>query len=108
MVNAEALGHVADLELDRGAFANDIAAETLPASGIGADQAAEHSNEVGIAAAVLSQKSVNLAPADALVDAVDNRCVRKMLCEHPHIDENSLLAKEDGEGLPGGVDLTGA
>ncbi len=64
LVQTEALCHVADVRLDFVGLGEDVVAETGAAPGIGAQQPAEHADEGRLAAAVRTEKPVNLPALD--------------------------------------------
>ncbi len=86
LVKTEALGHVADLAFDRGAFADHIKSQASPLPSIGAEQTAKHPNEGRLAAAVGAEESVDLTLADAKVDLVNDRATVEALGHTAHID----------------------
>ena len=63
LVQAEALGHVADLALDRRGLAQDVEAEAGAAAAVRRQQAAEHPDRGGLAAAVGAEEAEDLALA---------------------------------------------
>ena len=61
LVEAELLRHVADLAADQRRLADDVEAEAGAAAAIGDEQAAQHADGRGLAAAVGAEKSADLA-----------------------------------------------
>ena len=64
LVEAEALGHVADLALDRPRLLDDVVAEAGAAARVGREQAAQHADGRGLAAAVGAEEAADLAALD--------------------------------------------
>ena len=64
LVEAEALGHVADLALDRPRLLDDVVAEAGAAAPVGRQQAAQHADGRGLAAAVGAEEAADLAALD--------------------------------------------
>ena len=65
LIQAEMLGHVADVALDLVGFAANVVAETGAASLVGSEQPAEHADGCGLARAVGAEEAVDL-PASHL------------------------------------------
>ena len=86
LVKAEALGHVADLAFDGGAFADHIETQASSLPRIGSEEAAEHSDEGRLAAAVGAEEPVDLALANAQVDLIDDGAAVEALGHTAHID----------------------
>src|SRR5262245_65142712 len=74
-VEAELLCHVTDLALDRIAVANDVEAENGALAGISAEEAAEHADERGLAAAVWAEEPADLAAPDLEINVVHGRAI---------------------------------
>ena len=72
LVEAEALRHVADLTLDRPRLLDDVVAEAAAAARIGREQAAQHADGRGLAAAVGAEEAADLAAIDLDRDMVDH------------------------------------
>ena len=83
---AEPLGHVADLPLDGLALGDHVVAQARAAALVGAEQAAEHADERGLAAAVGAEEAADLARADRQIDVIDGRQVAEPLGHSLHID----------------------
>ena len=64
LVQRKALRHVADLALDLVGVAADIVAQTRSLAAVGRQQAAQHADGGGLAAAVRPEKAVDLAALD--------------------------------------------
>ena len=86
LVEAEALRHVADLALDPRRLAQDVEAEARAAAAVGGEQAAEHADRRGLAAAVGPQEAVDLAPAHLEREAVDDHLAVEALGETFDVD----------------------
>ena len=67
---AEMLRHVADLALDGFALGDDVEAEAKAAALVRPQQAAEHANEGGLAAAVGAEKAADFARRDLQIDMI--------------------------------------
>src|SRR5262245_29253061 len=86
LVKAEALGHVADLALDGLTLSDHIVAETGATACVGTQQATEHPDECGLAAAVRAEKPVNLTSANLKSDVIDDGALAKPLGHPAHVD----------------------
>ena len=77
LVEAEALGHVADLALDRPRLVDDVVAEAGAAAAVGRQQAAQHADGRGLAAAVGAEEAADLAALDLDAEVVDHGALRR-------------------------------
>ncbi len=105
LVQAEALRHVADLAADRVRLAEDVVAEAGPRAVVGLEQAAQHADGRGLAAAVGAEEAADLALGDPQVEALDHLEVAEALAQAAHVDDIGR------HGAPGagaaGVTVTG-
>ena len=90
-VEAEALGHVADLELDRRGLGQDIEAEAGAATAIGLQQSAEHADGRGLAAAVGAEEAPDLARRHLERDAVDDGTIAETFRQAFDIDRERRI-----------------
>ena len=86
LVKAETLGHVAHLPLDGLAFPDHVVAQAGAAARVGPEQAAQHADECGLAAAVGAQKPADFALMHLQVDMVHGREVAEVLGHPAHVD----------------------
>ena len=85
-VEGEALRHVADLALYRGALGADIEPEHRALPGIGLEQAADHPDRRGLARAVGAEETDDLAGRHREIDIVDHRALAEALGHPVNID----------------------
>ena len=106
-VQAEFLRHVADLALDLARLAADVEAQASAAALVGREQAAQHADRGGLAAAVGAQKAVDLALAHLQVDPVDDGARPVALAQAAHVDDDFAIgvihhfASRISSGWPG-------
>ena len=86
VVQAEALGHVADVALDLVRFGADVETETAPGAGIRGEQPAQHPDGRGLARAVGAEKAVDLAAFDLHRQVVHHRVGAERLGQPLHLD----------------------
>ena len=72
--------------LDRFAFSDHVVTKNFPASVIGSEQSAKHSQERGLAAAVWPEKAEDLAGADCKIDVIYRGEFAEPLRHSPHLD----------------------
>ena len=89
-VEAEALCHVADFALDKCSLAHDVVAERRAAARVGREQAAEHADRGGLAAAVGAEKAEDFATPHAQVEAVDDGLAAEAFCQAVHVDDGRI------------------
>ena len=85
----KALRHVADLALDRVGLADHVEAEAGPAAVVRREQAAQHPDRCRLAAAVGSEKAVDLAALHLQREIPHDVLVAEMLVETMHVDGGS-------------------
>src|SRR6185312_11329271 len=71
-VEAEALRHVADLQADARSVVQQVHAETRSAAAVRAQQAAQHADRGGLAAAVAAEEAADLAFRHLQREAIDH------------------------------------
>src|SRR6185503_2393290 len=72
LVEAEALGHVSGLALDRLALAHQVVAQARTAAAVRREQAADHAQGRGLARAVGAEEAADAALLDAEAQMVDH------------------------------------
>jgi hypothetical protein len=82
----EALRHVADVALDLRAFLQDVVAEAGAAARIRGEQAAQHADRGGLAAAIGTQEAEDLARLHAQREIDDHVLVAEALVEPVYVD----------------------
>ena len=83
----EPLRHVTDLALDRFAFSDHVVAKNFPASVIGPEQSAQHAQKRGLAAAVWSEETEDLAGTHRKIDMIHRGQLTKPLRHSTHLDD---------------------
>ena len=101
-VEAEALGHVADLAPDRVALADDVEPEAGARAAIRAEQPAEHADGRGLAAAVGPEKAPDLPRRHLHRQALDHGALAEALGEPVDVDgERRAHGSRTSTGWPG-------
>ena len=100
LVEAEALGHVADLALDRPRLPDDVVAETGAAAAVGRQQPAQHADGRGLAAAVGAEEAADLAALDLDGEVVDHGARAEALDQAAGIDDRAHRGRTS-TGWPG-------
>ena len=90
-VEREALGHVADFQLDAIGLADHVVAEAGAAAGIGTEQAAEHADGRGLARAVRPEESDDLAAVHVEIDMIHHHLAREGLGQVLDRDDRSAV-----------------
>ena len=105
LVKAETLGHVADLALDGVAVGDDVVAEANALAFVGAQQAAQHADEGGFAAAVGAEEAADFSGADLEVNVVHGGDAAEPLGHAAHVNGEIAQAWSGAErtstGWPG-------
>src|SRR5262249_51483710 len=86
-VEAELLRHVADLAADQRRLLDDVEAEAGAAAGIGDEQAAQHPDGRGLAAAIGAEKSADLSGRDLEVEPVDHGGGAEAFAQRMDVDD---------------------
>jgi hypothetical protein len=108
LIEAEFLGHVADLTANLVGLADDIEAETSPASAIGREQAAQHADGGGFAAAVGAEKAADLAFGNLQAEPIDHSMRAEALAQIVHVDDKRASGAAFAHGIDhGGGDPLG-
>ena len=95
-VEAETLCHVSDLAFDLLTFPDDVKPKAGATPGIGAEEAAEHTNEGGLATSIWAEEAIDFALANLQIDPVDDGAIPEAFCHPSHID-GELLVHLSGE-----------
>ena len=85
-VKGKFLSHVADALFDLGRFAAEIEAEAVAAAGVRLEQAAEHPQKRGFAAAIGAEEAVNLAGPHLHRNVIDDRARAEFFSDTAHVD----------------------
>ncbi len=88
LIQAEALGHVADLALDLVGFGEDVVAEAGAGPLVGRQQPAQHADGGGLAGAVRSQEAVNRAALDLHGKVAHHRPAVELLGQVVDVDRD--------------------
>ena len=90
LVEAEALGHVADALLDALGLPHDVAARDGPAAAGGIEDAAEHPDEGGLAGAVRAEDAEDLPAADVERDVAHGDELAEAARQVRRVDDGRL------------------
>ena len=96
-IEAEALRHIADLQLDEVAFGQDVVAEAGAFTAIGRQEPAKQANGRCFAAPVRTQKTVDLTLRHLHVDAIDDFRAVEDFRQAMHVDDEGCVAGGFGE-----------
>jgi hypothetical protein len=92
LVQAEALGHVADFALDRRRVAPQVVTKARAFAVVGCQQAAQHADRRRLAAAVRSEEAEDRAALDANREVVDDGATAIAFRQPAHVDGGAALA----------------
>ncbi len=86
-VEAEALGHVADLAADRQCLMCDVQAQAGAAAAVGRQQTAQHADGGGLAAAVGTEEAADLAGLDLQIQPFHHLARPEALAQIVDVDD---------------------